>query len=101
MELETNKTLEKTIVVPEHVSYPEIRLQVDDLQKGDKISIKVTVKDKDNGTKTEDNHKITLREFPDDPMTVVARININLSETIKYVAPEGAPEEIPVVGGKK
>lgn len=56
---------ERTEIIPSYIAYPRVSINTDsNLQKKDKVIIRVRVEDKDGIEKFLDNTKIVLKEFP-------------------------------------
>lgn len=72
--------------IPEHVQYPSLRIGLENIVKGDKVMVQITVKDKDEVIKFDEKHRIILKEYPDNGR-VVGRGVLNLIEVPVETAP--------------
>jgi len=68
--------------IPEHVQYPSLRIGLENIEKGDKVIVQITVKDALDVTKFDEKHRIILKEYPDNAR-VVGRGVLNLIEVPK------------------
>lgn len=65
--------------IPEHVQYPSLRIGLENIEKGDKITVSIKVKDKDDVIKFDESHRIIMKEYPQGTK-VVGRGVLNLIE---------------------
>jgi len=68
--------------IPEHVQYPSLRIGLENMEKGDIVSVRIIITDKDGKDKFNEGHRIILKEYPDN-MKVIGRGVLNLIEVEK------------------
>lgn len=80
----SKKELTKIVTIPEHISYPSYRSQIDNLDKNDVVILSITVLDRGGRKKQVIDEKFILENYPNDNnITVVGRIAVNFIETLK------------------
>ena len=52
--------------IPAHVQYPSLRMNFDNLEKGDIVEISLKITSVKNIIKLDESHKVLLKEYPDD-----------------------------------
>jgi hypothetical protein len=82
-DLETKKTLQRTVIIPESIEYPQPRIAFDAglLKKGSRVRVRVIVDE--GGVVVKDELSVTLfKEFPTDK-DVLGVVKVNFVETDK------------------
>lgn len=71
----------KTIVIPEHVEYPDVRIQLNDetLEKNDTIIVNIRIVRRNGTEKFNQTEEISLVEFPKSKK-LLGRLAFNLVE---------------------
>lgn len=89
-DLESVKVLQKTVIVPEYIDYPETRIPIGPgvLQKGARVRVKVNVVDKDGLDVMPETLYVTkFTEYPTDPTKeVLGMVRVSFNESGKVVS---------------
>jgi len=77
--LDTVRIAQRTVIVPERIDYPQIRLDAGELASGDTIVLSVTTYDGRGKEKATSAEKVALKEFPAG-MSVIGLAKLTLIE---------------------
>lgn len=87
----TVKVAQQTIIIPEHIDYPDNRITLNSglLKKGDVVVLNVKVLDNKGGVKLDESIKVAMAEYAiasDQEVLGVATLSFNESPLPKAIA---------------
>ena len=90
LDIKSKREQTKIVTIPEHISYPSYRNQIDNLDKDDVVILSIIVLDKGGREKQVINEKFIMEDYPNDSnITVVGRVAINFIETLDEITIHG------------